>query len=172
MGGLAVAGFIAAMPRMSRVVAVIAATLAISVGLAGPFAYSVATAATGKSGSIPSAGPAVAGGAAASAAAVAVGPAAAPAPASAVGGGGTGGSLAADAGGTGAPAAPARLLGGHWRHSAGGAGGGLGGLLDASTPSAALEGRTARRTPSKYTWVAATVGSNNAAGLQLATRRP
>ncbi len=58
LAGLAVAGYVLAMPRMSRVITVAVATLAISVGLAGPFAYSVATAASAKSGAIPSAGPA------------------------------------------------------------------------------------------------------------------
>ncbi len=49
--------------------------------------------------------------------------------------------------------------------------GGAGGLLDAGTPSAevvaALQGR--RRA---YTWVAAAIGSNSAAGFQLATGEP
>ena len=47
----------------------------------------------------------------------------------------------------------------------------MGGLLDASTPNtavvAALEANAG-----DYTWVAAAIGSNNAAGLQLATQRP
>jgi 4-amino-4-deoxy-L-arabinose transferase-like glycosyltransferase len=50
-------------------------------------------------------------------------------------------------------------------------GGGMGGLLDASTPSAevvaALEADS-----SSYTWVAAAVGSQTAAGYQLATELP
>ena len=50
-------------------------------------------------------------------------------------------------------------------------GGGMGGLLDASTPStevvAALSADSGR-----YTWVAAAIGSQNAAGLQLATELP
>jgi hypothetical protein len=50
-------------------------------------------------------------------------------------------------------------------------GGGMGGLLDASTPStevvAALTADSGR-----YTWVAAAIGSQNAAGLQLATELP
>jgi 4-amino-4-deoxy-L-arabinose transferase-like glycosyltransferase len=50
-------------------------------------------------------------------------------------------------------------------------GGGMGGLLDAREPSAEM---TALLTADAdhYTWVAATVGSNNASGYQLATRRP
>jgi 4-amino-4-deoxy-L-arabinose transferase-like glycosyltransferase len=49
-----------------------------------------------------------------------------------------------------------------------GRGGGLGGLLDASTPSAALV-KLLRQDASSYTWVAAAIGSNDAAGVQLAT---
>ena len=47
----------------------------------------------------------------------------------------------------------------------------LGGLLDASTPSAALIAAL-RAHASSYRWVAAAVGSNNAAGVQLATGDP
>lgn len=50
-------------------------------------------------------------------------------------------------------------------------GGGMGGLLDATTPSTAVV--TALQTDAaSYTWVAAAVGSQNAAGLQLATELP
>ncbi|MFJ6198909.1 ArnT family glycosyltransferase [Micromonospora sp. NPDC092111] len=50
-------------------------------------------------------------------------------------------------------------------------GGGMGGLLDSREPSAEL---TALLTADadRYTWVAATVGSNNASGYQLATGEP
>ena len=50
----------------------------------------------------------------------------------------------------------------------GGRTGGLGGLLDASTPSSALV-KLLKTDASSYTWVAATVGSNSAAGVELAT---
>lgn len=50
-------------------------------------------------------------------------------------------------------------------------GGGGGGLLNAATPSAELTALL-RKNSGSYTWVAATVGSNNAAGYQLATRAP
>jgi 4-amino-4-deoxy-L-arabinose transferase-like glycosyltransferase len=161
LGGLAVAAFITAQPRMSRVIAVLAATVAISIGLAGPFAYSVATAAAGKSGSIPSAGPPVAGGR-----------------------GGFGGArLGARPGGgfggtaqgkppAGIGTAPGGTTGGTTGgNRTGGPGGGLGGLLDATTPSAALKSALLADA-GKYTWVAAIVGSNNASGLQLATQKP
>ncbi|SCG74281.1 hypothetical protein GA0070613_5497 [Micromonospora inositola] len=50
-------------------------------------------------------------------------------------------------------------------------GGGMGGLLDAPEPSAELKSLLAADADA-YTWVAATIGSNNASGYQLATRRP
>jgi len=53
----------------------------------------------------------------------------------------------------------------------GGPGGGLGGLLDTSTPSAALT-RLLEVNASSYTWVAAAIGSNSAAGVQLGTGLP
>ena len=50
----------------------------------------------------------------------------------------------------------------------GGAGGGAGGLLNGSTPSAALTA-TLLKNASRYEWVAAAIGSNEASGYQLAT---
>jgi hypothetical protein len=47
--------------------------------------------------------------------------------------------------------------------------GGLGGLLDASTPSPQLVAAL-QANAGAYRWVAATTGSNNAAGLALASR--
>jgi 4-amino-4-deoxy-L-arabinose transferase-like glycosyltransferase len=49
--------------------------------------------------------------------------------------------------------------------------GGVGGLLNASTPSAAVVS-TLTANSSRFTWVAAAVGSNSAAGFQLATEKP
>ena len=49
--------------------------------------------------------------------------------------------------------------------------GGPGALLDGSTPSAALTALL-KQNAGSYTWVAATVGSNSAAGYQLASDRP
>ncbi|MDQ1740750.1 MAG: hypothetical protein QOE53_2402, partial [Pseudonocardiales bacterium] len=49
--------------------------------------------------------------------------------------------------------------------------GGVGGLLNASTPSAAVV-KALTADSSRYTWVAAAVGSNSAAGFQLATEKP
>jgi 4-amino-4-deoxy-L-arabinose transferase-like glycosyltransferase len=53
----------------------------------------------------------------------------------------------------------------------GGGGGGIGNLLNASTPSAALVAAL-KADASSYTWVAAAIGSNSAAGPQLATGLP
>ena len=53
----------------------------------------------------------------------------------------------------------------------GGMGGGMGGLLDASTPSTAVVAALAANA-GQYTWVAAAVGSQTAAGLQLGTQLP
>jgi hypothetical protein len=47
----------------------------------------------------------------------------------------------------------------------------VGGLLNASTPSAALV-KKLQANSSHYTWVAATVGANTAAGYQLGTDDP
>ena len=49
--------------------------------------------------------------------------------------------------------------------------GGAGGLLDASEPSAEVTALLLEDADD-YTWVAAAVGSNSAAGFQLATERP
>lgn len=49
--------------------------------------------------------------------------------------------------------------------------GGMGGLLNAGTPAAELTALL-KTDASAYTWAAATVGSNNAAGYQLASGRP
>ena len=54
---------------------------------------------------------------------------------------------------------------------AGGQRGGLGGLLDGSTPDAELVALL-QQDADRYTWVAAAVGSNSAAGVQLATGDP
>jgi hypothetical protein len=80
---------------------------------------------------------------------------------------------------TGAPGAPAAgggtagqpnggILGGGNRTGGIGNLGGLGGLLNASSPSARLVAAL-QQDADQYTWVAATIGANEAAGYQLAT---
>lgn len=120
VGGIAVALAVLGLPRSRRAIAAVVASAAVAVALAGPAAYSVATASVPHSGAIPSAGPAGAG---------RFGP-----------------------GGGRAP-------------------GGAGGLLDGSTPASELVALL-EQDGDRYTWVAAAVGSNTAAGYQLATGEP
>jgi hypothetical protein len=112
--------------------------------LLGPAAYSVQTVSTGHSGSIVDAGPSLAGAA-----------------------GGPGGGVRGAPGGTAQGQAPGGVPGG----AAQGGRGGIGGLLNASTPSTAVVSALSADAE-RYTWVAATIGSQNAAGLQLGTQLP
>lgn len=155
------------------------AALAIAASLAGPLAYSVTTAATAHSGAIVSAGPASGFGAGGR------GPGGFSAAGRNTSGRGTGqgpgqsfpgqGSQQANPGGTGGTTPGG--AGGTGGTSQGGAGfaggprGGMGGLLGAPTPSADLVAAL-KDGASNYTWAAAVVGSNNAAGYQLATELP
>ncbi|MCK2215071.1 glycosyltransferase family 39 protein [Actinomadura sp. ATCC 31491] len=149
-----VAGLGAALAMLltRRVAAVVA--VAVAACLAGPAAYAVDTAATPHTGAIPTAGPSTGGGFGR--------------PAGAAGrfrdGGGDG---------SGGPGGAFQPPGGGrpFRQGGGMRGGGMGGLLNAGTPSAELT--TLLRTGgSACTWAAATVGSNNAAGYQLASGLP
>jgi 4-amino-4-deoxy-L-arabinose transferase-like glycosyltransferase len=136
--GLAAAVAMFGIRQLPRRVGVAVAAAALISALAGPTAYSLATAATPHSGSIPSAGPAGASGAGF--------------------GGGPGGPGGAPRGGTFTP-------------PQNGTGATTGGLLDGSTSSAAINALLATDA-SSYDWVAAAVGSNSAAGYQLATELP
>ncbi|WP_291525658.1 glycosyltransferase family 39 protein [Branchiibius sp. NY16-3462-2] len=142
---------------------------ALVAGLAGPAAYSVTTISEAHTGSIVTAGPSTGG-------------------MGGMGGGGRGGmggtgqapggttgqAPGGTTGGTGGGAGTQQGPGGTTGGTGGGiqtGGGGMGGLLNSSTPStevvAALQANA-----DKYTWVAAAIGSQNAAGLQLATQLP
>ncbi|WP_433319246.1 ArnT family glycosyltransferase [Micromonospora sp. CA-269861] len=158
--------------------------LGAAAALAGPVAYAVQTAATPHTGSIPSAGPNVAG---------AFGRGGFPGgrppagmelptggrfPGGFPGGGQFQGGFpdgGQNGGGQNGGQGPGFPGGGRNGGPTGGqgrsAGGGMGGLLDARTPSAELRGLL-ERDADDYTWVAATVGSNNASGYQLATGEP
>jgi len=116
--------------HLTRAAASVVAAFALVVLLAGPGAYTLATAATAHSGAIPSAGPSS----------------------------GFGGR-----GGFGGPGGPGGFGGGR--------GGGPGALLSTTTPGPALTALL-RKDASKYTWTAATVLSNAAAGYQLASGAP
>jgi 4-amino-4-deoxy-L-arabinose transferase-like glycosyltransferase len=141
--------------------------LAVAASLAGPLAFSISTAATAHSGAIVSAGPATSVG----------GP-------GGFGGNRTGGFSAGGTSrqfngqaGQGQAGAGAGQAGAGQGSAQGGPGvgggraGGMGGLLGAPTPSAELVAAL-KDGASNYTWAAAVVGSNNAAGYQLATELP
>jgi 4-amino-4-deoxy-L-arabinose transferase-like glycosyltransferase len=163
VGGLGAAAAIAARPRLGHRAGLVVASVAVVATMAGPAAYALATAATPHGSAIPSAGPAGASG---------LGPG--------VGGPrglrGPGGPLpppgafgparggAPFPGGTGVP--PPFTRGG-----TGGRAAGVGGILNGSTPTGALVERLSQDA-SRYTWAAATVSANQAAGYQLATGAP
>jgi 4-amino-4-deoxy-L-arabinose transferase-like glycosyltransferase len=163
IAGLALAALIVAWSHLRGRVGVVVATAAVAVALAGPTAYTLATVTTAHSGAIPSAGPAGAGGGFGGGAG---------------GPGGAGGGRGTAAGRAFALATPGAFPGAGTRTGAVGPGGfpgagpagGVGGLLNGSTPSAALTA-TLDQGAGSYTWVAAAIGSNEAAGYQLATGR-
>jgi 4-amino-4-deoxy-L-arabinose transferase-like glycosyltransferase len=173
VAGIAVGGALLLPPGIVRrsMAAVTAVGVAsVVIGAAAPFAYALDTASAPHTGSIPTAGPATGG----------------------RGGPGVGGAGFAPGGRTqggngrpgGAPqngspnlAPPTGQAGGFPGGGATGQPGGLtgqratGGLLDASTPSAALVAAL-QADAGSYTWVAATIGSNSASGYQLASGEP
>ena len=145
--GLVAALVLAGVAHLPRRLAVGAAALALVATLAGPAAYAVSTAAQPHTGSIPSAGPASSGG-----------PGGMP--------GGPGGMGGGPAGRTGTPPGMNQT-----QAPPGGGGGGAGGLLNGSTPTAEVTALLQSDAES-YTWAAAAVGANNAAGYQLASEDP
>ncbi|MBK8074169.1 MAG: glycosyltransferase family 39 protein [Kineosporiaceae bacterium] len=153
--------------RLRRVVVAGVVAAALVSGLAGSAAYTATTISTAHTGSIVTAGPRTGNG-----------------PGGLGGGpGGMGGGM--PAGGPGAMQGgvqggmqggttgvmPTPPNGAGPGGQPGGPIGGMGGLLNASTPSAELV--TALRTDAEsYTWVAAAIGSQQAAGLQLGSELP
>lgn len=193
---IVVVGLVAAMllvgaRLLTRRVTLVAAIGALIALLAGPSAYAVATAAQPHSGAIPSAGPATGGLGGRPPVGFPVGPNGGPGAGTAGGRqGGPNGAPSGVPGGApqgafgGQPGPGAGTFGGPGGTQPGGgtpqpgtgrpaptAAGGLGGLLDGSTPTAAVTALLSSDAET-YTWVAATVGSNAAAGYQLATQRP
>ncbi|KQN43288.1 glycosyl transferase [Frigoribacterium sp. Leaf44] len=169
------------LPRRGRTLT--AATLAVLLtgGLLAPAAYSVETVSTAHTGSIVTAGPTVSGGTGGFGGGGAGGAggfggrggAAGGGPGGAAGGtppqlpGGTGGGAGT---GTGTGAGTAGGAGTATRGLPGG-GGGAGSLLGSGSISDELAAVVGADSDS-YTWVAAAVGSNSAAGYQLATGDP
>ncbi|QNE45771.1 glycosyltransferase family 39 protein [Glaciihabitans sp. INWT7] len=145
------------LPRRGRLLAV--ATLAVTLvgALIAPTAYSLETVSASHTGSIVTAGPAVTG---------SMGRA----------GGMPGGMMRGGtppAGMTAGGTPPAGMAAGGMPPAGArpGAGGGMGGLLGGGSVSSKVSAVLASNA-SSYSWVAASVGSNNAAGYQLATGFP
>jgi 4-amino-4-deoxy-L-arabinose transferase-like glycosyltransferase len=172
VAGIGVAVFLAAGPVLwsgNRAVGRAVLLAAVATALAAPAAYSAQTASTAHSGALPSAGPAgsISGpGAGPGGRAFGGGLGGAP-PAGALGGGPPGGFAPGGTGGFGPGGGTGLAPGG----GVAGGTGGLGGLLDSGTPSKALVALL-EKNASSYRWAAAIVGSNSAAGVQLATNEP
>jgi 4-amino-4-deoxy-L-arabinose transferase-like glycosyltransferase len=154
--GLASALLLLAVTQLHRRFVPVVIAGALVAALAGPAAYSVQTVGTAHTGSIVTAGPAVAGGRGGG-----------------MPGGGPGGMGAPPQGMTGGPQGTTGTQGGTGTGTAGGTrtGGGMGGLLSASTPNTEVVSALSVDAGS-YRWVAAAIGSQNAAGLQLGTGLP
>jgi 4-amino-4-deoxy-L-arabinose transferase-like glycosyltransferase len=154
-----------------------AMVLALLAGLAGPAAYAVDTAATAHNGAIPSAGPTSLTGFGGFGGGRGGAPGGGNAGGGFAGGGFPGGGGFGDGGtnngGNNNTRGGGNFGGGNRSGNRGGggglgSGGGIGGLLDGTTPSAALV-TLLDTNANDYTWVAAVVDSNSAAGYQLAT---
>ncbi|MEU6755378.1 glycosyltransferase family 39 protein [Streptomyces sp. NPDC046685] len=180
LGGLLAAAALPFAARLGRSWMRLVAAVGLGVVLAGPFAYCMTTVSTGHTGSIVTAGPAVAGGRGGPG-----GMMGGPVPGA---GAGPGGELRAAGPGGGAlpggmpPGAMPQGQGqGQGRGQAGrdgrgvervgGGQGGPGGLLNGARVGA--EAKAALRAGADtYTWAAAAVGSQNAASYQLASGEP
>ncbi len=174
VAGIVVAAALALSGLLARRLVAAVGVAAVVVGLAGPAAYALNTASTGHTGSIVSAGPSTGGG---------FGGGGFPR-AGGRGFGGNGGGFGAPgqapggtgptqngttSNGTGTTNGTGQPSFGGGGFGGGGRGGGMGGLLTGTTPSAALT-QALKANASTYTWVAATIGSNNASGYQLASQ--
>ena len=161
---IAAIGLLAYGPQVPKVVGAVTVALALTAILAGPAEASIQTASVSHTGAIPSAGPTGLNGSGTRGGGFGGG--------GNRGGGGFGGGQRAG-GQTGfGGGAPAGTPGGNTTgRTFGGGGGGVGNLLDASTPSAALV-TALDANSSSYTWVAAAIGANSAAGLQLGSGKP
>jgi 4-amino-4-deoxy-L-arabinose transferase-like glycosyltransferase len=171
--------------RTPRLAIALVAVLGFGAALAAPLFSTVATAATPHSGSIPSVtptsssgfgGPGGAGGR--------TGAGGFPGGGQAFRGGGGAGGFTPGTGATGTRPTggfaggfpgggtrPTGGIGGGFGRTGAGQTGGAGGFLNSSTSSPALT-KLLKADASRYTWVAATVNSDNAAGYQLASGDP
>ena len=141
--GLSAALLLAGVRHLPRNLALVVAGSALVSGLAAPAAYSLTTAGTAHTGSIPSAGPNSGGGP-----------------------GGMGG-MGRPGGGPPGTAGPGQAM---TRPGTQG-GASTGGLLEGSQSSARITAML-QADAGSYTWSAAAVGANSAAGYQLASEEP
>ncbi|MDR6612223.1 4-amino-4-deoxy-L-arabinose transferase-like glycosyltransferase [Leifsonia sp. 1010] len=148
-------------PRRALAAATIAVTLVAA--LLAPLAYTIQTVTTAHTGSIVTAGPTVAGGMGGPGGARGFGGA----PGAGNGGPGRFGGQGTPPGATGTAPGGTGATGG--TGTAPGGGGGMGSLLGSGTVGSQLAALL-KADASSYTWVAAAVGSNSAAGYQLATQ--
>ena len=158
-----VAAVLLLLPQRGGRMTVAAISVALAACLLAPTAWTLDTVSTGHSGSIVDAGPTVAGSTG--------GFGGGGAPGAAGGRGGFGGAPGAQAGGapTGTRPGFGGGRGGTGQAATGGRGGGAGALLDSGSVGTALS-KLLKTDASSYKWVAAAVGSNSAAGYQLATQ--
>jgi 4-amino-4-deoxy-L-arabinose transferase-like glycosyltransferase len=158
VAGISGALFLVAGHYAGRSVLRAGAALALVGGLAGPAAYTIQTVSTGHTGSIVTAGPTVSGG---------MGGFGGPR--------GQGGQTQNGQPPTGAtqngqvPNGQPPTGGQGFAGGGGGGGGGMGGLLDGATVSSEVEDLLLQDA-ADYSWVAAAIGSQNAASYQLATQ--
>ncbi|MFI5984210.1 ArnT family glycosyltransferase [Streptomyces sp. NPDC051555] len=185
VAGLLAAAALLLGARLGRRAVLVAAAVGVAAVLAGPLAYTVDTVGTAHTGSIVTAGPAVAGGRGPGGmgprfAGTEGGPGQGGFPQGAPprgAGRGTGPGAGMPGGGPAGQGAPggtggtgARAEGGFGGSRAGG-GGGMGGLLGGTRTSAAATAAL-RADADRYTWAAAAVGAQNAASYQLASGAP
>lgn len=184
VGGLVAAALLVLSPRLPRSVVVTGLALGAAAALAGPVAYSIHAAATAHNGGVPTAGPELTRAIGARSDGAGRGPGAA-GDGQPPGGGQPPGAGQLPQGPDRQPGMaldnrqPGQPGGSDGPNGSGGPGGphqlgqpgGDGGLLGARVPSAQLR-ELLELDSDSYTWVAATVGANNAAGYQLATGDP
>ncbi|TME23010.1 MAG: glycosyl transferase [Chloroflexi bacterium] len=165
VAGLVVAALIVGLSNASRKTALAVAALGVMAVLASPAAYTFDTVSTAHTGAIPSAGPAVAAASGAGGPFAGGGPTGGFGPPGGAFGGGFGGGLRA----VGPNSASGAGGGNPGDGGAGNPGGG--GFLNSGRPAPALVSLL-QADASRYTWVAATIDANNAAGYELATGDP
>jgi 4-amino-4-deoxy-L-arabinose transferase-like glycosyltransferase len=170
---LLAAVLILGLPRLTGRLAVLVATIGVVGALGGSTAYALDTTRVAHTGSIPSAGPAgqgtgfgMGGGRAGGRGGFGGFGGTRPGGATGQAGTGTGGFGGGGFGGAGQTGTAGGFGGGFGGAAGRGAGGG--GFLNSTTPAAALT-TALQANASRYTWVAATVTSDSAAGYQLAS---